>query len=213
VTRQLTAELIPHVLEAHGRRGAWRPEALSCWEPACGEGHMAPGLAARFGAVHLSDIADHGVRRTRATHDCRFRQSDFLGTRDVDFHAPEGGVDWIVTNPPFRLGAQFALRALCTARLGVALFVRLAWAETRARFELHRSFPPSALASFAERVPLVRGRYDPDASSATAYAWVIWTRLCPDAPWGLPGGLRLWLDVPPGARARFELASDREDWA
>lgn len=34
--------------------------------------------------------------------------------------------------------------------------------------------PPSVIAQFVERVPMVKGRHDPEASTATAYAWLIW---------------------------------------
>jgi len=34
--------------------------------------------------------------------------------------------------------------------------------------------PPDVVAQFAERVPMVRGRCDRKASTATAYAWLVW---------------------------------------
>jgi hypothetical protein len=44
-----------------------------------------------------------------------------------------------------------------------------------ARYErLFSDRPPTAYAPFAERVPIVRGRWDPDASTATSYAWFVW---------------------------------------
>lgn len=35
--------------------------------------------------------------------------------------------------------------------------------------------PPSVVAPFVERVPMCLGGYDPDASTATDYAWFIWS--------------------------------------
>ena len=35
--------------------------------------------------------------------------------------------------------------------------------------------PPKTIAQFSERVPLVKGRVDKKASTATAYAWFVWS--------------------------------------
>jgi hypothetical protein len=34
--------------------------------------------------------------------------------------------------------------------------------------------PPDIVAQFAERVPMVKGRCDAKASTATSYAWLVW---------------------------------------
>ena len=34
--------------------------------------------------------------------------------------------------------------------------------------------PPAFVLQHAERVPMVKGRYDPKVASATAYSWIIW---------------------------------------
>ena len=45
----------------------------------------------------------------------------------------------------------------------------------RARYErLYSKNPPSFIAHFAERVPMVKGRCDPGASTATSYSWFVW---------------------------------------
>ena len=41
---------------------------------------------------------------------------------------------------------------------------------------LFKDTPPSALAQFAERVPMVKGRLDKGASTATGYAWLVWLK-------------------------------------
>jgi hypothetical protein len=84
-------------------------------------------------------------------------------------------VDWTFFNPPFRLAQQFIERALRTSRIGVACIVRSAFAEGIERYNtLYSVIPPSFEFQHAERVPMVKGRYDPDASTATAYAWLVW---------------------------------------
>ena len=143
-------------------------KVMDCWEPACNRGYMAKPLAEYFANVWTSDIHDYGWAGQQ-------RVSDFLFERPTPaIRSPE----WIITNPPFRLAAQFALHALDVWRTdGVALLVRTAFLEGVERHStLFGPHPPAIVAQFVERVPMVRGRHDPDASTATAYAWIVWKR-------------------------------------
>lgn len=148
-------------------RGWW------CWEPACGEGHMAYGLADHFALVHATDIHDHG--------------GELQNGPPIDFLSPEADLidqcDWIVTNPPFAKAAEFVQAGLRRARRGVAILARTQLMESAARFPLffpHLSGAPCgtaalyAFAPFMERVPMALGGWDPKGSTATAYAWFIW---------------------------------------
>jgi hypothetical protein len=72
---------------------------------------------------------------------------------------------------------------------------------------LHVDCPLTAVAPFAERVPMVKGRWDPEASSATAYAWFIW-RKTPLG--GLDASPCTVIPIPPGTRARLTKVSDME---
>lgn len=130
-------------------------------EPACGAGHMALVLQEHFGDVAASDVFDYGWGAETA---------DFLAD---DWASPY--LDWIVTNPPFKVGARFAELAIRRARRGVALLCRSAFAEGERRHRnLFAPFPPAVIAQFSERVPMVEGRWDPEAGTATSYAWFIW---------------------------------------
>src|SRR5262245_27108434 len=137
---------------------------MAVWEPACGRGHMTRPLVEYFGTVHASDIHPYG-------HGAVF---DFLKGGSPD---PAGGgeIDAIITNPPFRLAEQFAGAAIERARSLVALLVRSGFLESTGRHDrLFKPNPPSVVLQFTERVPMVKGRCDPKASTATSYAWVIW---------------------------------------
>lgn len=139
----------------------------TCWEPACGEGHMAEVLGEYFPEVQASDVHDYGKG---------YLIGSFIG-HGPDVMRMAGGVDWVVTNPPFNLGVEFALRALETAKVGVALLLRTVWAEGGDRYlKIFRTSPPSLIAQFCERVPMTKGRWDPDASTATSYSWFVWRR-------------------------------------
>lgn len=86
-----------------------------------------------------------------------------------------GPVDWIITNPPFRLAEEFALKAMSLAKVGVALLVRTAFLEAIGRYEnLFSKRPPAFIFQFVERLPMVKGKVDSEAGSATAYCWLVW---------------------------------------
>ncbi len=157
----------------------------TCLEPACGAGHMAKVLAEYFSEVRYSDAFDYGYGPIR----------DFL-THPYETNS----VDWVITNPPFRLAEEFILRALPIARRGVAILARTVFLESVGRYRrIFEARPPTVVAQFVERVPMVRGRLDAQASTATGYAWLIWER-------GSAGSPRLaW--VPP-CRKELESPSD-----
>jgi hypothetical protein len=164
----------------------------SAWEPACGEGHMA-AMITEFagGPVIASDIFQYGYGT--APH-------DFL--HDDPLTKP----DWVITNPPFSIACEFTLRALDLAAEGVAMLVRTQWIEGVGRYErLFRDRPPAVYAPFVERVPMVKGRWDPDASTATSYAWFVWHKRTAAAP-------RIFW-IPPGCRAALTRADDRQRFA
>lgn len=178
------------------------PPATTCWEPACGAGHMAEPLVEYFPeAVFASDVHDYGFGWT----------FDFLSDR-----VPDPCCDWVITNPPFRLGEAFVRAAWPLARRGVAMLLRLAFLEGGARHRLlYDDCPLSVLAPFSERVPMVAGRWDPDASSATAYAWFIFLRgSSPDGSSreqrGTPAPIIV--PIPPGTRSRLHRRADVARW-
>src|SRR5690606_216504 len=95
----------------------------TCWEPACGEGHMVRVLAEGFRTAWASDVHPYGFVR-----DAGFLH-DFVGMVPPPIPELADGPDWIVTNPPFRLASAFVRRGLEVARVGVALLVRTTFLE------------------------------------------------------------------------------------
>jgi surface antigen len=172
-----TRALCEHVIEIRGS---------VVWEPACGEGHMAEPLRQYAHTVLASDVHDYGYGAIR----------DFLWPGDLGTE-----VGWVVTNPPFRLAEQFVKRGLEVATIGVAVLVRSVFIESAGRYEgLFRNRPPTIMAQFVERVPMVKGRLDRDASTATAYCWLTWF-----VNHGAPQTHLKWI---PPCRARLERDSD-----
>lgn len=157
-----TRALLEHVIGANSLNN------LTCLEPACGAGHMAKVLKEYFGQVQCSDAYDYGYAPVR----------DFLS-----YPYETNAVDWVITNPPFRLAEEFVHRSLSVARVGVAMLVRTVFLESVGRYNrLFLNDPPTKFAQFVERVPMVKGRLDEKASTATGYAWLVWEHGVIDHP-------------------------------
>lgn len=165
------------------------------WDCACGRGFMTRPMAEYADHVIGSDIQDLGFGE----------QFDFLSEE-----AEQVDADWIITNPPFKHGAEFVLRALERASTGVAVLVRTAFAEGQARHKrLFRDHPPSLRCQHVDRVVMHKGDPpDPDVSvavwdkrkqkfvmrkpsTATSYEWMVWDKRDDN-----PRAETVWLDTP-----------------
>jgi hypothetical protein len=194
--------------EVLGRYGIDKP--MSVWEPAVGAGHCAGPIMEAGHVCHASDVAEYGWANLGGPMP---RQGTFVNGRfGIGLPVPNGGVDMVFTNPPFVGSVAFAERALQVARKAVVLIVRLAWLEGIERFELRQRHPLALSVNFAERVAMFQGRWDPKATSATAYAVMIWLRDSHNMPWqDGPDGLGTrTITVAPGARKRWERPHDLE---
>ena len=183
-----TRALFRHVLPALGIEAIGR-----VWEPACGEGHMAAVIAefARSPVV-ASDVFSYGYGT--APHD--FLHDDPLTDGRLDHH--QSAVLDRVRVHLARARSRRPLASPCwCARNGSRARV-----VTRSCFAIGRQ---RSIAPFVERVPMVKGRWDPDASTATAYAWFVWCR-CASGPPRV-----IW--IPPGCRAGLSRPDDRERFA
>jgi hypothetical protein len=169
--------LMEHVL------GPWHN--YSVLEPAANRGFLLRGIGPYFREALASDIFDYGAG---------FAREDFLFAASKD-------TDFVITNPPFRLAHAFIEKALRETRTGVAMLVRTSFLEGVNRYQsLFSRTPPTTVAQFAERVPMVKGRCDPDASTATSYCWLVWmhTRRA-------SGARMMWI---PPCRAKLERPGD-----
>ncbi|HBF31681.1 SAM-dependent methyltransferase [Rhizobium sp.] len=135
---------------------------LSCLEPACGRGYMSRPLSEYFCSVESADAFHYGFAPVR----------DFLS-----YPYQSLSHDWVITNPPFRLAEDFVHRSLIVAKKGVAILARTVFLESVGRYNtIFNNNPPTIFAQFSERVPMVKGRVDAKASTATGYAWFIWEK-------------------------------------
>jgi hypothetical protein len=127
---------------------------------------MSRALSEYFGTVRSFDIHSYGFGYV----------DDFLTSAWDD-----DSFDWVITNPPFKAAEEFILRGMKIARCGVAVLVRTVFIESVGRWDrLFRDRPCTKFAQFVERVPIVKGRVDPKATTATGYAWLVWEKHASD---------------------------------
>lgn len=118
-------------------------------------------------ATFFSDLHDYGYIE-------HFKPLDFL--KCEAHHA--GGVDAIVTNPPYKYALEFCEKCV---ELGVpkfAMFLKLTFLEGAKRREFFKSNPPRYVAVCVNRIQCALNG-DPEMfkkSSAACYAWFIWEK-------------------------------------
>ncbi len=156
-TRAFCEHVLPHFEAIDPETGLFGVDAI---DPACGEGHMVAVLREYMPAVTASDIFPYGFGGV----------ADF--THPDEVYAPRG---WVITNPPFKLAVDFVQRALQIARRGVAMLVRTAFLEGEERHALlFGPNPPALVAQYIERVPMHKGRWSVNGTTATSYCWLVW---------------------------------------
>lgn len=136
------------------------------WEPACGDGAISELLCQRpeVERVLSSDLIDRGYGHVGL---------DFL---TCDWWE---GVDHVVTNPPYSLAIEFALRVLQEDKLPpggkLALFCRTLWLEgSRRHARLFGPHPPSRVWTHRRRVPIARGPDMPMRTGLISFSWYVW---------------------------------------
>ena len=194
-----TRSVVEHVLGEFIPLGTLKTQIV--WDPAAGAGYMSTVLGEYFYRVYESDVHDYAGRYTAKPRSPTRALGSFVLTPDhpkMVMSPPI--VDWVITNPPFKLGLDFCLRALKVARVGVAILARTQFKEGADRYQrLFVPHPPTTVAIFSGRLAMVEGRYDPAASTATSYSWFVWLRGHPPTP-------DTW--IPPSAKLRLTREGD-----
>lgn len=129
------------------------------WEPACGPSQR--------------------IAEVLRAHDHQVTASD-LTTDRIDFsmerRAPEGA-GAIVTNPPYKLAADFVRHGLELVPL-VIMLLRINFLEAQRRRDLIEGGKLARVHLFADRLPRMHreGWTGNRTSGSTAFAWFIWGR-------------------------------------
>ena len=131
------------------------------WEPAAGRGSIVKVLREHGHEVLASDLVDYG----EPTH---YARRDFL----MEWKLP-GGVQAIVTNPPYKLADEFVRHAikLCPA---VVMLLRLAALEGMGRSDIIDTHL-ARVHVFRNRLPMMHrdGWGGKRAGSGIAFAWFV----------------------------------------
>ena len=133
------------------------------WEPCAGHHLMVNVLREAGYHVLATDIAEYdGVRHAK-----------------MDFLNIEGEWDGdIITNPPYGLSTEFAVKALELVKPGakVAMFLRTLFLEGNKRYEkLFKENPPRYVYVFTNRQVSDKND-DFSKGSAVSYAWFVWVK-------------------------------------
>jgi hypothetical protein len=138
------------------------------WEPACGRGAIVRPLREAGHSVLATDLVDYGWLGQDASG------LDFVMPTDP----PEGaGVEAIVTNPPFKLAAEFVALGLQRAPV-VVMLLRLAFLESDRRSDILDDGRLARVWVYRKRLPMMHrdGWEGRKANSGMAFAWFVWDR-------------------------------------
>lgn len=133
------------------------------WEPCAGHHLMVNVLKEAGYEVRSSDIAEY----------------EGYEHEIIDFLEFEG--DWdgdIVTNPPYNLSVDFAVKCLEMLKPGrnLAMFLRTQWLEGIQRYErIFKDNPPVRVYIFKNRQTSSKVD-DFSVGSAVSYAWFVWEK-------------------------------------
>jgi len=133
------------------------------WEPAAGRGAISTYLSG-WHAVVAHDLVNYGP------HLEAFGR-DFL----METKRPFDWIDTIVTNPPYKLAADFVRHGLelCPT---VIMLLRLSFLESEGRSDILDGGKLARVHVFRNRLPQMHrdGWEGPKASSAIPFAWFVW---------------------------------------
>ena len=141
------------------------PLPRGIWEPCCGSGNIVKVLRDRGHSVWATDLVDYGCPDSEARLDFLMVSRNYMPS-----------VDAIVTNPPFKLAANFVAHALTLGIPKVIMLLRLAFLESERRCDILDSGKLARVHVFRKRIPMMHraGWEGRKANSGMAFAWFVW---------------------------------------
>lgn len=132
----------------------------SIWECACGEGAISNLLIDNNYNVYSSDLIYRGYGD----------QLDFLKT-NLNY-------DNIITNPPYKLGKEFILKAKESSNKKIAMFFKTVFLESESRYEMFQdsNYKLETVYQFSKRISLYKNGIKLKNSGMIAYAWFVWNK-------------------------------------
>ena len=129
------------------------------WEPACGDGAMSEVLK----------YAGHNV----LSSDLRYDSGYGMGGADFLKAESDGSVDWVITNPPFSMAAQFIEKALSVTP-NVAMLLKSQFWHAKKRQPLFEKHPPAWILPLTWRPSFLEK--ERGSSPLMDVIWVVWTK-------------------------------------
>lgn len=144
------------------------------WECACGDGALSKELVKIEGVNYVmsTDLIDRGYKGANTLkYACaeKIKTLDFLKFEGWQF------ADWIITNPPYKHGLEFAKEALKRAE-NVAFLMKLVWLESVSRKPFFEKHPPSKVLVYSKRLGVYKNNIKTKNSGLIAYAWFVWEK-------------------------------------
>lgn len=131
------------------------------WEPACGNGAISKILVERGYNVFSSDKFERGY-----------------GSK-IDFLTSNMNVDFIITNPPYKLATEFILKALQSIKNNgkVIMLLKLLFLEGQYKYKiLFKDNPPKTIYVFSYRTNCYINDNKDKSGGAVCYAWYVWEK-------------------------------------
>lgn len=137
-------------------------EGKTFYEPCCGDGSLAKVVEEYFPEAHhfATDLVYRGYGY--------YKSVDFLNSKQET-------VDWIITNPPYKLAKQFIERSLEITNVGVAMFLKIQFLEGVNRKEFLKNTPLKYVYVHSSRQnPMKNGIKVKGQSSTMCFCWFVW---------------------------------------
>lgn len=139
------------------------------WENAVGEGNLfyeiekLPNVKRVVG----TDLIDRA--------NGKFKCVDFL---KHDENLTNKKVDWIITNPPYKFGKEWAQKSINSVKEDgkVALLMKLVWLESLDRYKMFKNLPLKAVYVYSKRLGVYKNNIKTKNSGLVAYAWFVFDK-------------------------------------
>lgn len=128
----------------------------------CGQGHISEVLKSKGYQVRSSDLIDRGYG------EC----ADVFNTAlimDCD----------VISNPPYKKAQDIIKHLLDVSAAGtkIAMFLKLLFLESKARYKLFKEYPPKTIYVASGRLICAKnGDFEKYKAAAIAHAWFVWEK-------------------------------------
>lgn len=130
------------------------------WECACGEGDISEVLLSHDYQVRSTDKINRGYGEVE----------DFLTSNYM--------CENIITNPPYKHGLEFVLKAKEQTTQKFAMFLKTVFLESEKRKSMFedKNYPLKTVYQFSKRVTLYKNGKKMKNSGMISYAWYVWDK-------------------------------------